>query len=87
MECLDQALFERKRPDPDFEEEQMGIKRKAQRSRGPQGSRGPNDFKERAAKNIDTAVAMHQASVMLKKEFDKGIRGTEEEQARLGGHF
>ena len=60
----------------------MGIKRKAQRSRGP------SDVKKRAATNIGTAVAMHQAAVTLKRTFDKEIRGTtEEERARVGGPF
>ena len=60
----------------------MGIKRKAQRSRGP------SDIKKRAATNIGTAVAMHQAAVTLKGTFDKALRGTpEEERAQVGGSF
>ncbi len=45
------------------------------------------DEKERAAKNIGTAIAMYQSSGALKKIFDKAINGTKEERVRIGGPF
>ena len=39
--------------------------------------------KERAAKNISTAVAMYHAAAALSVEFEKAMRGTEEERVRI----
>ena len=39
--------------------------------------------KERAAKNIRTAVAMYHAAAALSVEFEKAMRGTEEERVRI----
>ena len=39
--------------------------------------------KERAAKNIRTAVAMYHAAAALNVEFEKAMRGTEEESVRI----
>ena len=39
--------------------------------------------KERAAKNIRTAEAMYHASIALSVEFEKAMRGTEEEKVRI----
>lgn len=39
--------------------------------------------KERAAKNISTAVAMYHAAAALSVEFEKAIKGTEEERVRI----
>ena len=39
--------------------------------------------KERAAKNIRTAVAMYHAAAALNVEFEKAMRGTEEERVRI----
>ena len=39
--------------------------------------------KERAAKNISTAVAMYHAAAALNVEFEKAMKGTEEERVRI----
>ena len=43
--------------------------------------------KERAAKNIGTAIAMYHSSFVLKKAFDESLSGTKAERARAGGPF
>ena len=45
------------------------------------------DEKERAPKNIRTAVAMYYSSHALSEAFEKGIDGTKEEQDRAKGFF
>lgn len=61
----------------------MGFKRNALR-RVPKNQ---GEQKERAAKNIRTAVAMHHAFYVLAEEFEKGVDGKTEEQDRAAGSF
>ena len=66
----------------------MGLKRAARRHTAKnQGGQEKEKATQIATTNIETAVAMRQASGVLKKEFDKGRSGTEEERARVGGPF
>ena len=61
----------------------MGLKRAARRHTAKvQGGQ-----KEKAAKNIRTAIAMCQASGVLKRTFDRQMEGMGEERAQAGGPF